>query len=100
MMLKIRSAITQGETKKEPADENGGRPAAELKSILAQATAAPAILAARDNRYYVNSSEHLIYYPPARPRALRMAEYGDWSMSYSEDHRETRSHHGGVAHWD
>ena len=54
-----------------------------------------------NNRYYVNSSGHLVHSPSCgREHLQRTAECRDGSVSYSEHHRGTCSHHGGVEHWD
>ena len=50
---------------------------------------------------YTNVSGHLVHRPitaSSRPRGAT-AECGDGSWSFSEHHRGTCSHHGGVASW-
>jgi hypothetical protein len=54
-----------------------------------------------NNNYYVNSSDHLVHSPSCGvEHERRTAECRDGSVSYSEHHAGTCSHHGGVAHWD
>ncbi len=54
-----------------------------------------------NNRHYVNVSGHLVHSPSCGNEHLRpTAGCRDGSISYSEHHRGTCSHHGGVSHWD
>jgi hypothetical protein len=54
-----------------------------------------------NNNHYVNSSGHLVHSPSCGREPLHhAADCRDGSISYSEHHRGTCSHHGGVAHWD
>ena len=54
-----------------------------------------------DDAHYVNSSGHCVRRPVhashARPGATAKCSDGTWS--FSEHHRGTCSHHGGVAFW-
>jgi hypothetical protein len=54
-----------------------------------------------NNNRYMNSAGHVIHSPscgeePQKPTA----DCRDGSVSFSERHTGTCSHHGGVAHWD
>jgi len=61
----------------------------------------PALAYACNNKYYVNSSGHLVHSPSCgEEHEKRTAECRDGSVSYSEHHRGTCSYQGGVAHWD
>jgi Protein of unknown function (DUF3761) len=54
-----------------------------------------------NNNHYVNSDNHLVHSPSCREEPQkRTAECRDGSVSFSEHHSGTCSHHGGVAHWD
>ena len=56
-----------------------------------------------NNRYYVNSSGHVVPFPPSCDQENSFhhtAECRDGSTSFSEHHRGTCSHHGEVAHWE
>jgi len=54
-----------------------------------------------NHRYYVNSSGHVVHSPScgAGGEGTPHAVCRDGSISYSEHHRGTCSHHGGVAGW-
>jgi predicted RNA-binding Zn-ribbon protein involved in translation (DUF1610 family) len=63
--------------------------------------ASPALAYSCNDNHYVNSSEHVVHSPSCgQEHEKRMAECRDGSVSYSEHHSGTCSHHGGVAHWD
>ena len=53
------------------------------------------------SNYYRAVSSHLVHRPVQSAHAPRGASAwcGDGSWSFSESHRGTCSHHGGVAHW-
>lgn len=54
-----------------------------------------------DGDYYTNVSGHRVHRPmlaPARPSGAS-AQCADGSYSFSEHHRGTCSHHGGVSQW-
>ena len=54
-----------------------------------------------NNRHYLNSSGHWVHSPTCESEpGHHTAECRDGSVSFSEHHRGTCSHHGGVAHWD
>jgi predicted RNA-binding Zn-ribbon protein involved in translation (DUF1610 family) len=54
-----------------------------------------------NNDYYVNSSGHLVHSPSCGKKNIKpTADCRDGSVSFSEHHSGTCSHHGGVAHWD
>ena len=55
-----------------------------------------------NNRYYVNSSGHVVHSPSCDQENSfhHTAECRDGSTSFSEHHWGTCSYHGGVAHWD
>jgi hypothetical protein len=55
-----------------------------------------------NHSYYVNSSGHVIHSPScgAKNEGVRHAQCRDGSVSYSEHHRGTCSHHGGVSNWE
>jgi hypothetical protein len=55
-----------------------------------------------NNGYYINSSGHQVHSPSCgRPEeGHRSAVCRDGSISFSEHHRGTCSHHGGVARWE
>jgi predicted RNA-binding Zn-ribbon protein involved in translation (DUF1610 family) len=54
-----------------------------------------------NSRYYVNVSGHLVHSPSCGQEHLRRtAECRDGSVSFSEHHPGTCSHHGRVARWD
>jgi len=51
--------------------------------------------------YYTNSAGHQVHRPmqsPSQPQGAT-AQCRDGSWSFSENHRGTCSHHGGVARW-
>jgi predicted RNA-binding Zn-ribbon protein involved in translation (DUF1610 family) len=53
-----------------------------------------------NNRYYLNRSGHVVHSPSCGSEHLRRAAIcRDGSVSYSEHHSGTCSHHGGVAQW-
>jgi hypothetical protein len=53
-----------------------------------------------NNRYYENSSGHIVHSPSCGSEHQRQtAVCRDGSVSYSEHHSGTCSHHGGVAEW-
>lgn len=54
-----------------------------------------------DGAYYTNVSGHHVHRPmlAAHRPAGATARCGDNSWSFSEHHRGTCSHHGGVAQW-
>ena len=63
--------------------------------------AAPAVAYSCNDNHYVISSRHVVHSPSCgEEHEKRMAECRDGSVSYSEHHSGTCSHHGGVAHWD
>ncbi len=68
--------------------------------VVGQTREAPAYTC--NNRYYVNSSGHVVHSPSCEQEndLPHTAECRDGSTSFSEHHRGTCSHHGGVAHWD
>ena len=53
------------------------------------------------DRYYTAKSGHRVHSPVQanRPPAGASAKCGDGSYSFSENHRGTCSHHGGVVNW-
>lgn len=58
---------------------------------------------ASDSDYYTNSTGHLVHRPVFThhhhvPKGAS-AHCGDGSYSFSQHHRGTCSHHGGVASW-
>jgi predicted RNA-binding Zn-ribbon protein involved in translation (DUF1610 family) len=54
-----------------------------------------------NDNHYINSSGHVVDSPSCgEEHKKRAAECRDGSVSYSEHHSGTCSHHGGVAHWD
>ena len=55
-----------------------------------------------DGAYYTNVSGHRVHRPMASSRkpAGASAHCGDGTWSFSEHHRGTCSHHGGVAEWE
>ena len=60
-----------------------------------------ALAYACNSNYYANSSGHLVHSPSCgREPYQHTADCRDGSVSFSEHHRGTCSHHGGVAHWD
>ena len=52
--------------------------------------------------YYINVSGHHVHRPVASSRRPpgASAHCGDGTWSFSEHHRGTCSHHGGVAEWE
>lgn len=84
-----------------------------LMALVALATiAAPASIDARfrhhhyhayhsSSGYYTARSGHRVHSPMQAAHAPRgaSAKCGDGSWSFSENHRGTCSHHGGVARW-
>ena len=74
--------------------------AAALVTCLA-GQVSEALADACNYHYYVNSYGHLVHSPSCgEEHRKRTAECDDGSVSFSEHHRGTCSHHGGVAHWD
>jgi predicted RNA-binding Zn-ribbon protein involved in translation (DUF1610 family) len=62
---------------------------------------AEAFAFACNNNFYVNASGNLIHSPSCGKEHIKpMADCRDGSVSFSEHHSGTCSHHGGVAHWD
>jgi predicted RNA-binding Zn-ribbon protein involved in translation (DUF1610 family) len=60
-----------------------------------------ALAYACNNKYYVNSTGHLVHSPSCgEEHQTRTAKCRDGSVSFSEHHRGACSYHGGVAHWD
>jgi hypothetical protein len=60
-----------------------------------------ALAYACNNRHYVNSSSHWVHSPTCSSEpGHHTAQCRDGSESFSEHHRGTCSHHGGVAHWE
>ena len=56
---------------------------------------------AYNDNYYVNSSGHLVHSPSCGQEHIKpTTDCRDGSISFSEHHSGTCSHHGGVAHWD
>jgi hypothetical protein len=54
-----------------------------------------------NDRHYVNSSGHFVHSPSCgREHLTQAAVCRDGSVSFSEHHRGTCSHHHGVAHWE
>ena len=54
-----------------------------------------------NNRHYVNSSGHVVHSPSCgREHLRREAICRDGSVSFSEHHRGTCSHHHGVERWE
>jgi predicted RNA-binding Zn-ribbon protein involved in translation (DUF1610 family) len=52
------------------------------------------------NSYYVNAAGHVVHSPSCGTEPLRRtAVCRDGSVSFSENHRDACSHHGGVAQW-
>jgi hypothetical protein len=73
--------------------------AVEARPHKHHAVAAPAN--GSSDAYYTNVSGHQVHRPvhaSSRP-AGASAQCGDGSYSFSEHHRGTCSHHGGVARW-
>jgi Protein of unknown function (DUF3761) len=63
--------------------------------------AGPVFAYSCNDNHYVNSSGHIVHSPScSEEHDKRIAECRDGSVSYSEHHRGTCSHHGGVAHSD
>jgi hypothetical protein len=61
----------------------------------------PPTASSSDDAYYTNVSGHRVHRPiraAARPSGAS-AQCRDGSYSFSEHHRGTCSHHGGVADW-
>jgi hypothetical protein len=68
-------------------------------SLVAQTEAA--LSYSCNNDHYVNSSHQLVHSPSCGEEPQRhTADCRDGSVSFSEHHSGTCSHHGGVAHWD
>jgi hypothetical protein len=54
-----------------------------------------------NDNHYVNSSGHVVHSPSCgEEHGKPTADCRDGSVSFSEHHQGTCSHHGGVAHWD
>jgi hypothetical protein len=73
-----------------------------LSAILAVSVLAGGAQAREHARaYYTNAEGHSIHRPMHAHRAPRgaSARCGDGTYSFSENHRGTCSHHGGVATW-
>lgn len=54
-----------------------------------------------DEGYYTNINGHSVHRPAHRARRLAgaTAKCGEGTWSFSENHRGTCSHHGGVSSW-
>jgi Protein of unknown function (DUF3761) len=70
-----------------------------LIALTGQVTKAEAY--ACNDRHYINSYGHVVHSPSCGTEPdHKTADCRDGSVSHSEHHRGTCSHHGGVAHWD
>jgi hypothetical protein len=70
--------------------------------LILTAPSQTAFAYACNQNYYTNSSGHHVHSPScgAKGEGTPHAVCRDGSISYSEHHRGTCSHHGGVEHWD
>lgn len=73
--------------------------AAVVVALAAQSDEAFAYVC--NNNHYVNVSGHLVHSPSCGKEHIKpTADCRDGSVSFSEHHQGTCSHHGGVDHWD
>lgn len=75
--------------------------AVALVSTLFSASADARRHAYSQSEYYTATSGHHVHRPVQanRPPVGASAQCGDRSYSFSENHRGTCSHHGGVSRW-